>query len=99
MVDVTVRHEDGDSLARARREKEEKYEKLLPQLKKQFGANRGGVLGIVVGTRGAVPKDTSAALATIGIKKVGDLKTISIMALRSSIKIYHAFVDYDGPLM
>lgn len=99
VVDVTVRHEDGDSLHKAKLEKEEKYKKILPNLLRQFGMEKGEVLPIVVGTRGAMPKETNSALATLGLKQAGDLKTISLMALRSSIELYHAFLDYDGALL
>lgn len=98
VVDVTVRHKDEDYLKKAKQEKEEKYLRLLPQLKKQKKKEQGNVLPIVVGTRGAMPKNTVDALASLGIKQFGNLKTISLIALRSSIEIYHAFMDYDGPL-
>lgn len=99
VVDITVRHEDGDYLLKAKEEKVGKYTRLLPQLQKQFDAERGDVLPIVVGTRGAMPKDTCTALATLKMGLSKHLKTISLMALRSSIEIYHAFLDYDGPLL
>lgn len=99
MVDVTVRHEDGDNLHKAKQEKEEKYKKMLPNLLRHFGEEKGEVLPIVVGTRGAMPKETISALAMLGLKQPGDLKTISLMALRSSIELYHAFMDYDGTLL
>ncbi|KAL0098553.1 hypothetical protein PUN28_020509 [Cardiocondyla obscurior] len=99
VVDVTVRHEDGAYLAKAKQEKEEKYQPIMPWIKQQFEAASGETIAIVVGTRGAMPKNTIKALATIGIKQANELKTISLIALRSSIEMYHAFVDYDGPLL
>lgn len=99
VVDVTVRQEDGDCLRKAMQEKEEKYKKLLPQLLRQFEVEDGEILPIVVGTRGAMPKETNSALAMLGIKTIGDLKTISLIALRASIEIYHSFMDYDGTLL
>lgn len=99
VVDVTVRHEDSDYLERARREKIDKYQALLPSLIAQFGATGGEVLPIVVGTRGAMPKLTMEALAQLGITERGRLKTISLMSLRSSIEIYHGFLDYDASLL
>lgn len=98
-VDVTVRHEGGDYLSKAKQEKINKYEKLLPQLRQQFKVEKGNVLPIVIGTRGTMPKDTVIALAELGIKQRGELKAISLMVLRSSIELYHAFMDYDGPLL
>jgi hypothetical protein len=64
-----------------------------------FGAERGEVLPIVVGTRGAMPKNTIRALRKLGITSAGHLRTIFLMALQSSIEIYHAFIDYDGALL
>jgi hypothetical protein len=37
VVDVTVRHEDGNLLAQGRQAKLEKYERLLPTLQEQLG--------------------------------------------------------------
>jgi hypothetical protein len=99
VVDVTVRHEDGEYLSLAREEKINKYKGLLPQLRTVFGAGNGEVLPIVVGTRGAMPRNTMRALGKLGIKSASHLRTISLMALRSSIEIYHAFMDYDGALL
>lgn len=98
VVDVTVRHEDGDSLARGRNEKLNKYNPLLPALQQKLKVTAGVVLPIVVGTRGAMPKETVKCLAKLGIKDDRTLKTISLIALRSSIEIYHNFMDYDAPL-
>jgi hypothetical protein len=97
VVDVTVRHEDGDYLARARDEKIDKYRDLLPQLQ-ESSELRSEVLPIVVGTRGAMPPDTVRCLEALNLKTKARLKTISLIALRSSLEIYHAFLDYDGTL-
>jgi hypothetical protein len=93
VVDVTVRHEDGDYLAQGHHRKTEKYSRLIPQLRTVFGATSGVVLNIVVGTMGEMPRETVTALATLGIKNRKTLLTISLMALRSSIEIYHDFMD------
>jgi len=96
VVDVTVRHEDGDHLTRAAAEKVRKYKDLLPQVREMFSALQGGeVLPIVVGTRGAMPKATLKHLRKLGIGSAADHLTISLMALRSSIEMYHEFIDYD----
>jgi hypothetical protein len=63
-------------------EKINKYRGLLPQLKTVFGAENGEILPIVVGTRGAMPKETITALGKLGITDASSLKTISLMALR-----------------
>jgi hypothetical protein len=97
VVDVTVRHEDGDYLAQGHHSKLEKYSRLIPHLRTVFGATSGVVLPIVVGTMGAMPRETVKALATLGIKDRKTLLTISLIALRSSIEIYHDFMDYDRP--
>ncbi|KAG7196443.1 hypothetical protein KM043_018829, partial [Ampulex compressa] len=47
VVDVTVRHEDGDYLDNGRREKIDKYSPLLPHIQKEMGASCGEVLPIV----------------------------------------------------
>ena len=98
VVDVTVRHEDGDAIAQGRASKIEKYSKLLPHLQKLYGADSGEVLPVVVGTRGAMPRETVLSLAKLGLKDGSLLKTISLIALRSSIEIYHRFMDYNAPL-
>jgi hypothetical protein len=61
VVDITVRHEDGESLQMGRRSKIEKYTPLLPDLQKRFDTGHGEVLPIVIGTRGALPKQTVEA--------------------------------------
>lgn len=67
MNDVTVCHEDGDSLLKAKQEKEKKYKKILPNLLCQFGVDKEEILPIVIGTRGAMPKETDSALAILGL--------------------------------
>lgn len=77
MVDITVRHEDGEYLPRVKSEYIWKYSSLLPQLKEQFETSSGEALPIVVGTRGAVLKFAIDNLKRLGIKIFGDWKTIS----------------------
>lgn len=45
------------------------------------------------GTRGVMPKETKACLKQMGISRVGILKSISLIALRSSVAMYHQFMD------
>jgi hypothetical protein len=99
VVDVTVRHEDGDYLQMGRRSKIEKYSQLLPDLQERFGTDKGEVLPIVIGTRGAMPKNTLTALNKLNIKKREDVLTISLISLRRSISIYNNFMDYNAHLM
>jgi hypothetical protein len=87
----------GDYLSRARDEKIAKYRDLLPQLR-EFSELRSEVLPIVVGTRGAMSPDTVRCLDILELKTKARMKTMSLIALRSSIEIYHAFLDYDGTL-
>ncbi|KAG5868428.1 hypothetical protein JTB14_029044 [Gonioctena quinquepunctata] len=98
VVDVTVRHEDGDGLATGRNSKIEKYSQLLPQLRQRYQTAEAKVLPIVVGTRGAMPRESTRCLAKLGLNSKSILKTISLIALRSSIEIYHDFMDYNAPL-
>ena len=97
VVDVTVRHEDMGYLEGGHRSKVEKYKPLLPILAEQLQVTPGTVLPIVVGTRGAMPKATIASLSDLGISDRSSLITISLLALRSSIEMYLAFLDYDAP--
>lgn len=97
VVDITVRHEDNDYLAQGRNEKSRKYSPLLPLLQREYGATAAEVLPLVVGTRGAMPKETIMDLKKLRIHDRKTYTTISLIALRSSIEIYHRFMDYDGP--
>lgn len=87
VVDITVRHEDGEYLGLARRSKMDKYEKLLPDLQERLNAPKGEVLPIVVGTRGAIPRGTILALEKGGIKDNKSLQIIALTALQKSIEI------------
>ena len=74
----------------------EKYTPLLEILAAQLHVERGRVLPIVVGTRGCMPKTTIDSLREININDRGSYTTISLLALRHSIEIYHTFMDYDA---
>jgi hypothetical protein len=67
VVDVTVRHEDGDYLAKGRLDKREKYAPLLPILRERVAASSAEVLPVVIGTRGAMPAESVEVLKRIGI--------------------------------
>jgi hypothetical protein len=67
VVDVTIRHEDGDTLDRARRSKLEKYAPKIQELKRRLGAEDGEVVPTVIGTRGAMPTTTIHALRKLNI--------------------------------
>jgi hypothetical protein len=98
VVDITVRHEDGGNLQMGRRSKIDKYAPLPPDLLKRFEATAGEVLPIVVGTRGALPKQTIEVLDKLHIKGKKDLLAISLMSFRRSIALYTNFMDYNAPI-
>jgi hypothetical protein len=93
VVDVTVRHEDVGYLQNGYNDKITKYAPLLQFLAEEHQMNIGMVLPIVVGTRGAIPNSTVSCLEDLGIKDSGSLTTIALLALRSSVEIYHTFLD------
>lgn len=78
------------------KDKLQKYSRLLPVLQQRRRAAVGKVLPIVVGTTGAMPRETVEALAKLKITNRSVLEIISLIALRSSINIYHTFMDYDA---
>jgi hypothetical protein len=95
VVDVTVRHEDTGYLDEGYRSKVEKYTPLLEILAEQLNVERGRFLPVVVGTRGSLPKTTIDSLQAINIIDRVSSITISLLALRNSIEIYHTFMDYN----
>jgi len=97
VIDVTVRHEDIGYLEEGHNSKIRKYKPLIPTLARQLQQEPGRVLPIVIGTRGALPKSTILSLEDLGITDRGSLNTLTLLALRNSIEIYHAFVEYDAP--
>ena len=54
VVDVTVRYENKDYLAKAEKEKIEKYRPCLKALKELFNASGGEILPVVLGSRGTI---------------------------------------------
>jgi hypothetical protein len=50
---------------------------------------------VVIGTRGAMPAELVEALRRTGTKDSKTLLTISLIALRRSVELYHIFIDYD----
>ena len=98
VADVTICHEDGDLLKNGRRDKLAKYASLIGPLKAQLGAKDCVILPIVIGTRGAMPQATVSCLHELQIKDRGSLRTLSLQALRSSVELFHIFMDYNAPL-
>jgi len=94
VVDVTVRYENRTSLADAFREKKRKYKTTADHIAARLGCTTAEVLPIVVGCRGAMPGPTVENLSRLGLK-AQDMLTVSMIALRSSIEIVNAFLDYD----
>jgi hypothetical protein len=97
VVDVTVRHEDTGYLKEGYRIKVVRYTPLLETLAHQMNLERDRVLPIVVVTRGSMPKSAIDSLREININDRGSYITISLLALRPSIEIYHTLMDYDRP--
>jgi hypothetical protein len=95
VIDITVRHESTGYLEEGRASKIRKYTPLLPLLAKQLKVQPGRVLPIVIGTRGAIPKATIASLEELDITDRNTYTTLALLALRNSIEIYHAFMDYS----
>jgi hypothetical protein len=99
VVDITVRHEDEGYLQTGWRSKIDKYTPLLPDLLKKYDdVGKGEVLPIVIGTRGALPKQTVEALDKLRIKARKDLLMVSLMSFRRRIEIYTNFMDYNAPI-
>jgi Reverse transcriptase (RNA-dependent DNA polymerase) len=93
LLDVTVRVESPGYVQKAINQKKGKYECLLPVLEAEMGTTTTEVLPLVVGTRGAMPPETVSNLCKLGITARRDLNTIVLIALRSTLEIYHAFKD------
>jgi hypothetical protein len=96
VIDVTVRHEDTGYLEAGHTSKMAKYAPLLPLLAERLQAEPGEVLPIVVGTRGAIPKSTILSLTALNLCDRGTYITLALLALCSSIELYHNFIDYDA---
>jgi hypothetical protein len=94
VVDVTVRYEREDWLARARSEKIIKYTCLEEIVTRRNEASEFSIAPIVIGSRGLVPKITRSALAQMGISGRSVLLTMSLIAIRTSLKIATAHTDY-----
>jgi hypothetical protein len=94
VVDVTVRYENRTTLADAYRKKARKYKETAETIKQKLGCATAEVLPIVMGCRGVMPRSTVENLSKLGIRGK-DLITISMSALRSSIEIVNAFINYD----
>jgi hypothetical protein len=94
IVDVTVRFESGDSLARGAAEKIAKYQSLADYFVSQGTARTAQVLPIVVGSRGAIPKDTLKSLKTLGLESKRLGKYLAICAVGSSVEIACMHLDY-----
>lgn len=94
VVDVTVRYEDKESLRKAHKEKQNKYRETAEHIRRRLGCDKAEVIPIVVGCRGALPAATVKGLKALGLGK-GEMLTASMIALRSSIEMANAFIDYS----
>jgi hypothetical protein len=96
VVYVTVRPKDTGYLDEGYKSKVEKYTPLLEIFAEQLNVERGRVLPLVVRTRGSMQKTTTDSLRENNINDRGSSITISLLALRNSIEIYHTFMDYNA---
>jgi hypothetical protein len=94
VVDVTVRYENRTSYTDARTEKARKYTQTAEYIKQKLGCWKAEVLPIEVGCRCAKPRSTVENHSKHDIRG-RDLIRISTSALRFSIEIANAFIDYD----
>jgi len=93
VVDVTVRYEKRTNQADAHTEKARNYKQTAEYIKQKLGCSKAQVLSIDVGCRGVKPRRTVENLSKHDIRgKI--LITISMSALRFSIEIANAFIDY-----
>jgi len=97
VIDVTVRHKDIGYLEEGYDSKIQKYTPLIPLLVEKLHTDPSGVLPIVTGIRGAIPKYTLSSLEDLQITDRGSYTTLAFLALCSSIELYHVFIDYDAP--
>jgi hypothetical protein len=95
MVDVTIGHKVTGYLQGGYHDKVSKYSLLLQLVAEKFNTTLGKVLPIVIGTWGTIPKNTISSLNELQIHDRKSYITISLLAFRSSIELYHTFLDYD----
>jgi hypothetical protein len=93
VVDVTVRYENSTSQAHAHTEKARKYMQTAENIKQKLACSKAEFLSIDVGCRGVKPRSTVEHLSKHDIRGK-DLITISMSALRFSIEMANAFIDY-----
>ncbi|CAK9796556.1 Retrovirus-related Pol polyprotein from type-2 retrotransposable element R2DM [Anthophora plagiata] len=86
VVDVTVRYEDKDNLQKPYKQKIHKYQDTAEIIRIKTMGTEAEIIPIVIGCRGAMPKNTINNLKRLGLKKK-DMLTASLIALRSSIEI------------
>lgn len=95
VADVTVRYENKSYLSDAEKEKTDKYRHTAELVRIIMGCETSSVMPLVVGSRGAIPRNTRLGLMKLGLTKQ-DIITVSMLALRSSIEMACSFLDYDG---
>jgi hypothetical protein len=94
IVDVTVRFESGDSLARGAAEKITKYQPLADFMVLEGSVTEAQVLPIVVSSRGAMPSRTIKALKTLGLNEKHLGRYLALLAVRSIVEIACMHLDY-----
>jgi hypothetical protein len=93
IVDITVRFESGDSLARGATEVT-KCHPLADYMVAEGTVREDQVLPIVVGSRGAVPNMTLKALTSLGLNKKRLGRHFATVTIRSSVEIACMHLHY-----
>ncbi|KAJ8675901.1 hypothetical protein QAD02_011687 [Eretmocerus hayati] len=93
IIDVIVRFERGNNLKEACHEKVSKYSHIVPNVRRQLGVGRVDIIPLVIGSRGGLPGWSADNCRKVGLKK-NDLLTVVMIAMRSSIEMVSAFLDY-----
>jgi hypothetical protein len=94
IVDVTVRFENGNSLARGATEKVTKYQPLADYIVAEGTVRGAQVLPIVFGCRGAIPNMTLEAQPSLGLNKKRPGRYFATVAIRSNVEIACMHLDY-----
>ena len=93
VLDPTIVYEQGDSLERANRGKEEKYRHLVPIVQEKFSVTEVEVRGLAVGCRGGWVNANSKTLHMLDIRDPGFEQHLCKLALKGTINLVRLFSD------
>ena len=93
VLDPTIVYENGDSLERANRGKEEKYQQLVPIVQEKFNVTEVEVRGLDIGCRGGWVHANSQTLHMLGIRDPGFEQHLCTLALKGTINLVRLFSD------